>query len=597
MHNKTQQLLDSISTLIETRDFQGAAELLTKHIDTLQSQLDTFALLTLLEEFPVGLPVNLLYLKGQLFMQVGRYSEASYTLNRAKILAVQQQLLTQAINCCLKLATLYQQREDFQTARYHIQDAENIAHNIADQEARARLWLSLAELCPDIGQLEKSIQYARDAFHIFSMAGDCEGQFKALYLLAIVNRQLGQYDEASSRLEMARQCQQAGELSTAYHARVVSAEAHLLWHQGRISEAISKAQIFRRMADINNFPKQRVYAHILLGNLYRASGKYEEADQWYDETKTLISQYNLPLYAPWVEIQKGWLKILTADLPQARRYIHRALQTANKGLQMSFNVNLACLELLNGHFKTAENLFQSSRQFYANSGDKLSYHVIGLYLAYIHCHQGQEAEAIDHLQMALDWFTEHNILYFPHWWHPPIMAKVCGIALAAKICTPLVERILLTHLHQHETLLELRQHPDTAVRQRTLNLHLSLNNNGTDILAEVADATVKNILQDLLQNGPLRPDKFSQLQQKLATAKHRHKFNPTCVAVFGLYLKGCTRQQIASRLNCSETTVRNYITIIYQVFHLQSGTGKGTLARKEELRQLAEAAGFVIPET
>jgi tetratricopeptide (TPR) repeat protein len=307
MHNKTQQLLDSISTLIETRDFQGAAELLTKHIDTLQSQLDTFALLTLLEEFPVGLPVNLLYLKGQLFMQVGRYSEASYTLNRAKILAVQQQLLTQAINCCLKLATLYQQREDFQTARYHIQDAENIAHNIADQEARARLWLSLAELCPDIGQLEKSIQYARDAFHIFSMAGDCEGQFKALYLLAIVNRQLGQYDEASSRLEMARQCQQAGELSTAYHARVVSAEAHLLWHQGRISEAISKAQIFRRMADINNFPKQRVYAHILLGNLYRASGKYEEADQWYDETKTLISQYNLPLYARGVGLE--WREI------------------------------------------------------------------------------------------------------------------------------------------------------------------------------------------------------------------------------------------------------------------------------------------------
>ena len=596
MVKKTQQLLETISALTETRDFQSVLELLTEHETTLQTQLDTPALLTLLEAFPLELPVNLLYLKGQLLMQTGRYQEASHTLHRTKILALRQQLFSQAINCCLKLASLYQQREDFQTALYHIQEAENIAHDIADQDARASLWLSLAELCPDIGQLEKSSQYARDAFHIFSLAGDCEGQFKALYLLAIVNRQLGQYDEASSRLEMARQCQQAGELSASHHAQVLSAEAHLLWYQGRIREAISKAQIFRRIADSNNFHKQRVYAHILLGNLYRAWGQYEEAERWYSETEALISQVGLPLYAPWIEIQKGWLKVLTGELLQARRHIHLALQTDNKGLQMSFNVNLACLELLNGHYRSARNLLQSSQQFYAQSGDKLSYHVIGLYLAYIHYQQGQQAEALDYLQPALDWFTVHNILYFPNWWHPQIMAEVCVIALAEKICTPLVERIFLTHLHQYEILLKLNQHPDTAVRQRALNLQLSLTNHSIDILAEVTDSTVKTILQELLQNGPLRPDKFPQLQQKLATAKYRHKFNPTCVAVFGLYLKGSTRQQIAHKLNCSPATVRNYITIIYQAFHLQSDSGGGTLARKEQLRQLAEAEGFVRPE-
>jgi tetratricopeptide (TPR) repeat protein len=596
MSEKTRQLLKTISALTETRDYQAILKFLTEHVSILQTQLDSPALLILLEDFPLELPVNLLYLKGQLLMEAGRYPEASHTLHRTKLLALQQQLFTQAIHCCLKLASLYQQREDFQTALYHFQEAENIAHDITDQEARASLWLSLAELCPDIGQLEKSIQYASDAFHIFSLAGDCEGQFKALHLLAIVNRQLGQYDEASSRLEMARQCQKAGGLSTSHHAQVLNAEAHLLWYQGRIREAISKAQIFRYIASSNNLHKQRVYAYTLLGNLYRAWGQYEEAERYYSETEALISKVGLPLYAPWIEIQKGWLKVLTGELLQARHHIHLALQTDNKGLQMSFNVNLACLELLNGHYQSARNLLQPSRQFYADSGDKLSYHVIGLYLAYIHYQQGQQAEAVDYLQPALDWFTVHNILYFPNWWHPQIMAEICVIGLAERICTPLVERIFLTHLHHYQILLKLSQHPNTAVRQRALNLHLSLARHDTDILAEVTDSTIKHILQDLLQNGPLLPDTFPQLQQKLATAKHRHKFNPTCVAVFGLYLKGFTRHQIAYKLNCSPATVRNYITIIYQVFHTQPESSGGTLARKEQLRQLAESEGFVRPE-
>ena len=592
MDENTQQILESIAALTEARDYHGILKLLTKHMDMLQGQLSPSELLALLEAFPLELPVWLLYLKGQLLGQLGHNKEACHTFHHTKVVALRQQMFTQAINCCLELTTLYQQRGDFQTALYHIQEAENISTTIVDQTAKARLLLSLAELCPDIGQLEQSIQYARDAYRIYSITSDYEGQFKALYLLAIVNRQLGNYSEAASRLEMARQCQLAAGLSTTYYARILSAEAHLFWYQGRLREAISKARIFNRIADINNLFKQRVYAHLLLGNLYRALGQYIEAGQWYTEAEMLTSYYDLPVYLHWVEIQKGWLKILTGDLPQARRHIHMALQTDNKGLRMSFNVNLACLELLEGHLQSAQKLFLSSRQYYARSGDLLSFHIIGLYLAYLH-RQTEPSKAIDYLQQALEWFTTQNILYFPIWWHPPMMAEICVFALAEKICTPLAERIFLTHLQEYGHLLQLNQYPDTAVRQRVLNLQQSLTNHTTDILAEVTNPTVKSILQKLLENGPLCPDKFYHLQKKLSTAKHRHKLNPTCIAVFGLYLEGFTRQQIAKKLDCSPATIRNYITIIYQVFHLQPELGKGTLARKEELRQLAQVEGFV----
>lgn len=593
METNIDQLLKSITTSIQAQEYQAALKLLEAHLDILEIQLDRFTLLNLLAEFPDELPINPLFLKGQLLAQEGRYQEASHVLHHAKTLALQKQLLTQAIKCCLALASLYQRHEDFQTALYHIQEAESISVHIIDQEAKANLLLSLAELCPDVGQLNKSIQYATEALQIFSLAGNSEGQFQALYLLAIVNRQLGEYDAASSRLEMARQCQKAEQLSSSHFARILSGEAHLLWYQGRLKEAISKAQIFRQLSRLEKLDKQHVYAHILLGNLYRALNQYKEAEQFYIETADLVSYYNLPLYLPWIDIQRGWLKVLTGDLNQARRYIHSALQTDNKGLQMSFNVNLAGLELLTGQHRSAENLLQSSRQFYVRSGDLLSYHVINLYLAHLYWQQEQQSESLPYLRQALEWFTEHNITYFPNWWHPQIVTEVCVIALAEQICTPLVERIFLTHLQQHESLLTLRQHSNQTVRQHALNLYQLLASNSIDVLSEVSDHSVKSVLQELLQNGPLREDTFARLQQKLVTAKHRNKINPTCTAVFGLYLQGLTRQEIARKLDCSPATVRNYITTAYQAFHLPLATGEGTLARKEKLRQLAQAEGLI----
>ncbi len=595
MDENTQQLLGSITALLEDQAQQDALDMLVTHFDTLQVQLDSPVLLTLLERFSGELPAKQLYVKGQALAQDGRYQEAIYTLHRAKALAWQQQLEMQVVNCCLELAFLYQRHEDFQTAFYYVQEAENVSDSLKDQEAKASLLLRLAELCPDIGQLNKSIEYAQDALHRYSLLGDSEGQFQALYLLAIVNRQMGRYDEASSRLEMARQCQLADRLPPQYYARILSAEAHLLWYQGRVVEALSKAQVFRQIASLNGLNKQHIYAHILLGNLYRDRGRYKEAEKWYSGTENLISQYELPLYLPWVEIQRGWLRVLMGELLLARRHIHLALKTDNRGMQMSFNVNLACLEIVDGQYQSAKNLLQLSRQFYAHSGDILSYHVIGLYLGHLHWQLAQQTEALVYLQQTFEWFTEHNILYFPNWWHPRLVAEVCIMALTKQICTPLVERIFLTHLPEYEHLLMLIQPVDTAIHQRILTLYnlLADNDGHVDVLATVTDNNVKGILQQLLQNGPLRWDTFRQLQQKLTTAKHRHKFNPTCIAVFGLYLQGFTRQQIATKIGCSPTTVRNYITVAYQAFDLPAKVGTGTLARKEELYQLAQTEGLV----
>ena len=97
----------------------------------------------------------------------------------------------------------------------------------------------------------------------------------------------------------------------------------------------------------------------------------------------------------------------------------------------------------------------------------------------------------------------------------------------------------------------------------------------------------------LVAEGKLRRSCLPLLFTKLTTAEHQRTPNPTLVAVFGLYLAGLLREEIAKRLDYSVPLVRNYINQIYARFNVTKEEWPKTTERKERLRTFAREAGFV----
>jgi DNA-binding NarL/FixJ family response regulator len=112
-------------------------------------------------------------------------------------------------------------------------------------------------------------------------------------------------------------------------------------------------------------------------------------------------------------------------------------------------------------------------------------------------------------------------------------------------------------------------------------------------VAHLPDERAKRVLLTLLESEQLRPAAYPRLEQELMTAAHHRKPNPTLLAVFGLYVNGVEREEIAEQLSCSLPTVRNYITAIYEHFGLKANDFATRRARWKALVALAQASHFI----
>jgi len=88
-------------------------------------------------------------------------------------------------------------------------------------------------------------------------------------------------------------------------------------------------------------------------------------------------------------------------------------------------------------------------------------------------------------------------------------------------------------------------------------------------------------------------DALPALQRRFTTAQQRNKPNPVLLAVFGLYVQGATVKEIATQLQRAPSSVRNYITTLYQIFELPLNNASGLQARRKQLRMLAQQQGFI----
>jgi len=596
-----QSVHDSVCTLLAAGALDEAVQMLFNQIEPLLEQSDWQSVHALLTLFPIIAfeeTTDLRYVEGLIYAKAGLLSEATNLLERARFSYTVQHSYNKMARCSLELARLCLSRENFRTAYYHLHEEVEplIEQRVVDDPAlRARFFLRMAELCPDVGRLRATVDYAQQALNTYKTINDNTGQFYALVRLASSALALGEYAEAASRLDMAKACHTAAHLGGNAQARLLNLTIHLAWYQGHLPAALASAHTYLQLVDQEQLSNFQVYARMLLGNLERCVGQFALAEHWYAETRHLIATLNYPLYLPWVDAQTAWLRVLEGRLGEARMLIHSSLKTSDLGQSMSFQVVLALINLLDGQGAVAERLLGESLTFYTTSGDSLSCSALQIYLALVKLKRGELATAQDCLHKALGWLAQQRLDGFPHWWHPGLVAEACAYALTTDIFPDVAERIFVNRLGKDGVgaLRNLLYGSNPTASLRAGQLLTLIEGYVFTELADFDDTPNKRVIEELLQAGKLRREGFAALKQLLMTARQRQTANPTLLATFGLYVNGYTRAEIAHQLSCSVANVRNYINLIYHIF----GVGDGGLAsrrdRQKRLAELAHTRGFI----
>ncbi|MBX2999646.1 MAG: hypothetical protein KF893_14100 [Caldilineaceae bacterium] len=562
-------------------------------IDCAQALLDLLALPAPPDAF---CPPDLHLLEAEARMAIGDLQGAIICLEAAQNAFSDAGRPDGEVRSLLLTAQIHHRREDLEVARLYTDEAVELLrrHPTLDPQTQAHAYLSLARLAPDIGQLGRGLQLGQDALKFYSIARYPPGQLDAALLISSNARQLGRYQLAQAHLTLAKRWLPHLPNRAAAQARIDNGEAHQLWSQGNFRQA---EEILRRAvveADATPQSKFRIYQRLILANVLRAQARYDEAEAMYTETDAVIAETNFTLFHAWVTVNWGWLHLLRGEFAAARRAFFQVLETADPGQAASFNVFLAVLYALTGRLADAEGLLRRSLHFYQTSGDELSIFALRVHLAYVYLQSGQIDRAEEEISLALNWAAHWNIDYFPHWWHPSIVATVCAHAFVAEIHPSLAERMLVNRLGEAALpvlrRLEIRSSP--ALRRRVEDVLSLLNTLPLAHITEIEDEPVRQVLSELFVSGRLQQQKLPELARLLSTTRQSDKANPVLLASFGLYVHGSTRREIAERLHRTEDRIRNYITDIYERFGIE-GTNGPRRARYLHLRRLAVEAGYV----
>ena len=272
-------------------------------------------------------------------------------------------------------------------------------------------------------------------------------------------------------------------------------------------------------------------------------------------------------------------------------HIEAAMDNADAGTWAGFSVSQGVLHAQQGRYAVAEELLTGSLAFYSAAGDELSVCAIRCHLAWLHLQQRQREKAKAYLAPALAWLQTRNAAYFPHWWSPTIMADLCLYAvehLPAAQCV--VRNMCVEHLSAHvrTPLTGLLSAGDPPVRARAGRILDRIEGERYAELAWVKRPAVRRVLCDLLDRGTLQRETLPELFDLLVTAEQRRTWNPTVVAVFGLYIEDCSRKEIQAQLDCSAEVVRRAINHVFNVFHVDAARLPNTLERRTVARKEAK---------
>ena len=282
--DNVQEIKEIIKKNLKWGNIAQAANVLSSKIDQLHSAGGVQVCRDLLNEFSIevrGKYPSLLFSEGYILFRERQLDEAISLLEIARLNAKMLHQQDLGVKCYLELGRAYQRKDKFQKAYQQLWEAHQLIPSIKDNSLQADLYLSLSRICPDIGALKSGIEFANKALDIFNENNNILGQFECLWLMSLIFRQLGNYQEATNQLETAKLYHSAGNLDQQAYTKLVNSELHINWYKGYLPEALKKGMQLKELADNISDDIQRIFARILLGNLYRGIGEYEKAQYYY----------------------------------------------------------------------------------------------------------------------------------------------------------------------------------------------------------------------------------------------------------------------------------------------------------------------------
>lgn len=609
--------------LQQAGQFEEASHLLADQDPYFYDQVEIKVLYGVLSHFPQAtsnpLPAQS-YLQALFARRMGQFQQANHLLTTAKAAYAATQQAQGVIYCTLELARLaHQQGQQSRAHHYLVHELQPLLATQFPKASNlhAHCTLQLADSWLAQGELSLAQRAAEQALAVYIEHGDAYGQVRAALWLA--NRALnrGDYTTVRQHLSRARQQRELTALGVLAEAAILHGELRFTWYQRRLEEAMRIAQTYLGVADAEPYSSDRLEARLFLGNLYRELRQYRTATSWYAETQTLVEQLGYPTYAERLQAEWAWLSIMEGQLATARTQLHTPIpprpeeekhDNQQPGGHRQSSTAPCCsqtpipwwtvqavLHLLEREWVVADKLLNEAAAYYENQGEWLALCAVRLYRGYSALQQADMVTLLQQLGLALQWLAAQGITTFPDWWQPKLLAEVCCHALLCDLYPAHIERILINHLGKASlpALKALEKSEDIELQRQVFRLQQIIRGINSKTLEQVRESPNKPIIEELLGQGDLCAETYHELENELRTAHHRPYPNPTIIAVFGLYIKGYSRTEIAKTLGCSLENVRNYITVIYQHFELPAQRFQSREARKQKLIEVARKRGFI----
>lgn len=539
------------------------------------------------------------YVRGHAFWGQHRLEEARNLFEKAHYYyRMTSSDLVRSAASCLEIADIAHSRRQYQDAIHYLQVAETLltAAPTINPYVTARYGIVYAVVLHDLGRLQAAIEFAQAAYIQFETIKDASSQLFCLMAIASAAVQMGQLSLAASQITVAHSIFATNTIPALYYARILNAEVHLAWHRGELAQAMACAVQLEQYANAQEVPMQRLYATVLQGHVARATAQYTTAATHYDRATAIAIAIGYDSYLAELALQRAWLHVLVGATEEARSSIQSTGDRMTIGQWMSANIILGVADLIDGAAGNGEELLASALTYHLDQEAATAACAVRCYLSVAAFRNGCTERGQASANAALRWLNEHHLAYFPYWWHPTLLAE--WVVYTLEHCAPylhVLQRICVHHLQDVALgpLTKLQQRPDPALRLRAQRVLDAIQQSNFSELAFVQDDHIRAVLMQLVAEGKLRRSGLPLLFTKLTTAEHQRTPNPTLVAVFGLYLAGLLREEIAKRLDYSVPLVRNYINQIYARFNVTKEEWPKTTERKERLRTFAREAGFV----
>lgn len=595
-------ILDTIRRHQEAGDWKVAAELLAAHSIDLLDRLNVAQIMTIFAPFPQQwieqLP-TLWYIAGLVDARRQNLTSAIAWLQKAIDHFTTHNLHIDRLAWChLEMARLHYARDEFAEVSRCIDQASALiesGHPLTPAHEAFFHYL-VACLCADTGRVAEGWRYAQRSARQYRALRNHANEFRAWLAVCSFSRQLGDYPVALNAVEEARACYEQGQLESAAYEALLNAETHLAWYRGYLAEALATAQMWVRFSRGDGFHRRRLYAHWVMGNVLRALERYDQAHLYYEQARQIAAEHT-PNFIRWIDAQESWLALSQGDYVTAETLIERALAKADHDLTMSFQVNLAVIELLTDRWNQAEEHLRESLAFYQRSQDRQATCAISFHLAYLELERHvRPATVLRTLRPALRWLERCDNAYFPLWWHAEIVSRVAVFLLGTLEFHALARRFFRQpYLGDAGTrALQVMYSRAPAVQHAEIAELLAARGEVAPVeIPAAAHLEANRMIAAAIDRGLLDPAMLPLLFQRLRSGRQRGQENPTIVAIFLLHIQGVSSGDIAHRLHRSRSSVSHTLQIIYELLNVSRTQGT-RIEQRIALLDAARAEGILL---